>query len=407
MSDDGFLNNVKVWFRLNNHTKTFLGRHKTVKYITFDEDKGYYTRDIKNIGIRSEDIKKDIYIIYLIVTTDCIFNCKYCFVKKDKRYMDYETAKKATDLLMKSPGKRKLLKFYGGEPLMNYEVIKKIVPYAEGISKENQVDLELTICTNMVLLNDEIIEFIREHNIKLALSYDGNPETHDVFRKYINGNESSGVVKEKLNKLIKNIPEENLAVNITVHRSMASELFENFVYITKLGIRTVNIEPIMANDWEEEERVTFQKQYEKILKYITQKAAEKEFYFVTQMNRKFKYNEITDSFNPGCFLWNMIQVDPDGDMFLDVFSVYQDDSDCVIGNLHKGDYTKHLVCDNEDPRICQTCRKEYLKFLHLNNNPTDLRSVCTLKHTNAIKELAKLNKDFDSYIKESKKRICF
>lgn len=359
--------------------------------------------------IKIADISNEIYVLFLVVTTDCMFACKYCFVRKNPSYMAWGTAKKAIELLIKTKGKKKLLKIYGGEPLMNFSLIRKIVPYAEKLALEHRKTLTVTICSNMVLFDTENLKFIKNHNISLALSSDGNPRSHNLNRRFKAGKESAGIIEEKLGLLLKRINKEKLAVNLTVPREIVSSLYVNFKYIISLGIDTLNIEPIMTDNWKKEERELFKREYAKILKFIIKNIDKNNFLFITQINRELKYNEVSEMMEGDCILKRNIIVSTNGDLHLNVFAAYSDKykKEKCVGNVNGAIAGKYFACVNRDSEVCRECLLEYSKNLKKINSPNDIRSSLTLVATRAISENSKKNLAFTKYTKQAKRHICF
>ena len=126
---------------------------------------------------------------------DCNLRCKYCFADTGEYHMhsrsllSAETGKKALDWLVAHSGHRKNLEvdFFGGEPLMNFEVIKEVVAYGRELEKRHGKVFKFTTTTNAVLMNDEIIDFLNREMDNVVISIDGRPEVHDRMRAPPNG----------------------------------------------------------------------------------------------------------------------------------------------------------------------------------------------------------------------------
>ncbi|MCL2514064.1 MAG: 4Fe-4S cluster-binding domain-containing protein, partial [Oscillospiraceae bacterium] len=145
----------------------------------------------------------------LNVAHDCNLKCRYCFASHggfggEKKLMPFETGKNAIDFLIKNSGGRKNLEvdFFGGEPLMNFDTVKKIVGYARGTEKEHNKNFRFTVTTNGILLDDEKIEYINREMCNVVLSLDGREEVNDFFRPTENGKGSYGLVVGKFKKLV-------------------------------------------------------------------------------------------------------------------------------------------------------------------------------------------------------------
>ena len=146
------------------------------------EDKAEFLKEKNNV----------IKALCLHVAHTCNLNCRYCFAGQGKKQgkravMSLETGKQAIDFLIKNSGTRKNLEvdFFGGEPLMNFEVVKEIVKYARSKEKENGKNFRFTITTNGLLLNDENIDFINAEMSNVVLSLDGRRIVNDNMPHHI------------------------------------------------------------------------------------------------------------------------------------------------------------------------------------------------------------------------------
>ena len=133
----------------------------------------------------------------LHVAHTCNLNCSYCFASQGKYHgeravMSLETAKRSLDFLIENSGTRRNLEvdFFGGEPLMNFDVVKKTVEYARQIEKEKGKNFRFTLTTNGVLVDDDVIDFANREMSNVVLSLDGRKEVHDRFRVDFAGNGS-------------------------------------------------------------------------------------------------------------------------------------------------------------------------------------------------------------------------
>ncbi|MGN1194322.1 MAG: radical SAM protein, partial [Acutalibacteraceae bacterium] len=146
----------------------------------------------------------------LHVAHTCNLNCSYCFASQGKYHgeravMSLETAKRSLDFLIENSGTRRNLEvdFFGGEPLMNFDVVKKTVEYARQIEKEKGKNFRFTLTTNGVLVDDEVIDFANREMSNVVLSLDGRKEVHDRFRVDFAGNGSFEKIVPKFQKLVK------------------------------------------------------------------------------------------------------------------------------------------------------------------------------------------------------------
>ena len=147
----------------------------------------------------------------LHIAHDCNLACRYCFAgegeyKGDRSLMSYEVGKKALDFLVANSGSRRNLEvdFFGGEPLMNFKVVKQLVAYGRELEKTHDKHFRFTLTTNGVLLNDDIIEFANKEMDNIVLSVDGRKEVHDYMRPCKNGAGSYDLIIDKFKKVAEN-----------------------------------------------------------------------------------------------------------------------------------------------------------------------------------------------------------
>ena len=146
----------------------------------------------------------------LHIAHDCNLACKYCFAEEGEYHgrralMSFEVGKKALDFLIANSGNRINLEvdFFGGEPLMNWNVVKQLVEYGRSQEKEHNKKFRFTLTTNGVLLNDEIMEFCNREMSNVVLSLDGRPEVNDRMRPFRNGKGSYELIVPKFQKFAK------------------------------------------------------------------------------------------------------------------------------------------------------------------------------------------------------------
>ena len=159
----------------------------------------------------------------LHIAHDCNLGCKYCFAEEGEYHgrralMSFEVGKKALDFLVKESGSRRNLEvdFFGGEPLMNWEVVKQLVEYGRSIEEANNKKFRFTLTTNGMLLNDEILEFANKEMGNLVLSIDGRREINDFMRPTRNGKGSSyDIIVPKFKKAAENRNQMNYYVRGT------------------------------------------------------------------------------------------------------------------------------------------------------------------------------------------------
>ncbi len=164
------------------------------------------TRDIyKDFVMDFKRRKTVVKALCLHIAHDCNLACKYCFAEEGEYHgrralMSYEVGKKALDFLIANSGSREHLEvdFFGGEPLMNWDVVKRLVEYGRSKEAEFHKKFRFTLTTNGVLLNDEVMEFCNREMSNVVLSLDGRPEVNDKMRPFRNGKGSYELILRRM-----------------------------------------------------------------------------------------------------------------------------------------------------------------------------------------------------------------
>ncbi|MEK6727161.1 MAG: radical SAM protein [Candidatus Omnitrophota bacterium] len=349
----------------------------------------------------------------LAITNECVLQCKYCFVKKKHSYMDFNTAKNAVDLLLTSSGSEKILRIYGGEPLLHFSLIDKIVPYAFKKAQIEQKDLIITPCTNAVLLTKERISFFKDYNLKLAISIDGNKDTHNKFRVYSNNMGSFDKVRENLPAVFKNIARKNIAAALDVTPSTAGKLYENFKYILKLGFDTINIEPIHGfQRWDNKAQKELGDSINKIIRYIFKEIKNNNFIFLTTINREMKNNNLSNFRKGRCLFFQSLEVCPDGEMVFSSFLFNSlDKNRYIMGDVNAGIQKQYKNCSFlQKSAKCRNCVSTYFNQYSDSSRSQLSMKIRDLFSISAAQEFMKLSESsprFRSYVTEAKEHICF
>ena len=188
----------------------------------------------------------------LHVAHTCNLNCSYCFAAQGKYHgeralMSFETGKRALDFLVEHSGTRKNLEvdFFGGEPLMNFEVVKELVAYARSIEKEAGKNFRFTLTTNGVLLNDEVTEFANRECHNVVLSLDGRKEVHDRLRKTVNGAGSYDLIVPKFQDFVQKRGNRGYYVRGT-YTKYNLDFTNDIFHMADLGFTELSMEPVVS-----------------------------------------------------------------------------------------------------------------------------------------------------------------
>jgi len=235
-----------------------------------------YTKDVYEEYIT--DFKKRqtvVKALCLHIAHDCNLACKYCFAEEGEYHgrrelMSYEVGRKALDFLIENSGNRVNLEvdFFGGEPLMNFDVVKQLVEYGRSREKECNKKFRFTLTTNGVLLNDDILEFANKEMSNVVLSIDGRQEIHDKMRPFRNGKGSYEMIVPKFQKVAESRHQTNYYVRGTFTH-FNTDFSEDVLHLAKLGFKQISVEPVVAESTEdyairEEDIPTLLAEYDKL-----------------------------------------------------------------------------------------------------------------------------------------------
>ncbi|MEG2813375.1 MAG: thioether cross-link-forming SCIFF peptide maturase [Oscillospiraceae bacterium] len=215
----------------------------------------------------------------LHVAHDCNLRCKYCFASTGdfgvgRKLLDEATGKKAIDFLLANSKDRHNIEldFFGGEPLMNMEVVKSVVKYARSKEKEYNKNFRFTITTNGVLLDDDNIDFINKEMSNVVLSIDGRKETNDRMRYSINNKGSYDIIVPKFKKLVENRGDKQYYVRGTFTKYNL-DFAKDVMHLNDIGFDQVSVEPVVSPETVEyslknEDLPTIFAEYEKLAKEL-------------------------------------------------------------------------------------------------------------------------------------------
>ena len=190
----------------------------------------------------------------LHISHDCNLRCKYCFAStgdfgEGRKLMTFETGKAAIDFLLNNSGDRVNLEldFFGGEPIMNFDVVKQIVVYARSREKEYNKNFRFTITTNGLLLTDDKIDFINKEMSNVVLSIDGRKEVNDRLRVRVDGSGCYDKILEGYKKLVSKRGDKDYYVRGT-YTKYNLDFSNDVMHLYDLGFDQVSVEPVMADE---------------------------------------------------------------------------------------------------------------------------------------------------------------
>ena len=306
----------------------------------------------------------------LHIAHTCNLNCSYCFASQGKYHgeravMSFEVGKQALDFLVANSGSRRNLEvdFFGGEPLMNFGVVKDLVAYARSIEKEAGKNFRFTLTTNGLLIDDDVIEFANRECSNVVLSLDGRKEIHDRFRVDYAGNGSWEKIVPKFQKLVQARGGKNYYMRGTFTHANP-DFLEDIKVMLNLGFRELSMEPVVAAEGDpsaltEQDLSIVSEQYEKLAELMIQKRKEGDpftfyHYMIDLTGGPCIYKRIS-----GCGSGTeYMAVTPWGDLY--PCHQFVGDEKFRLGNIYDGVTNKavqddFMACNVYAREECRTC----------------------------------------------------
>ena len=260
-----------------------------------------FTADVyKNYVMDFKKRQTVVKALCLHIAHDCNLACKYCFAEEGEYHgrralMSFEVGKKALDFLIANSGNRVNLEvdFFGGEPLMNWDVVKQLVEYGRSREKECNKKFRFTITTNGVLLNDEIMDFCNREMSNVVLSLDGRKEVNDRMRPFRNGSGSYDLIVPKFQKFAESRGTKDYFVRGTFTRNNL-DFSKDVLHFADRGFKKLSIEPVVADPKEpysirEEDLPKIMEEYDRLAKEFIKREKEGRgfqfFHFMIDLNQ--------------------------------------------------------------------------------------------------------------------------
>jgi len=188
----------------------------------------------------------------LHIAHSCNLNCAYCFASQGKYHgeralMSFEVGRRALDFLIENSGTRRNLEvdFFGGEPLMNFDVVKQLVAYARSVEKQHNKNFRFTLTTNGMLIDDDVIDFANRECVNVVLSLDGRKEIHDRYRVDYAGNGSWEKIVQKFKKLVEARGGKDYYMRGTFTHANP-DFLEDIKVMLDLGFNELSMEPVVC-----------------------------------------------------------------------------------------------------------------------------------------------------------------
>ncbi|WP_206425685.1 thioether cross-link-forming SCIFF peptide maturase [Ruminococcus sp. Marseille-P6503] len=310
----------------------------------------------------------------LHIAHDCNLRCDYCFAStgdfgEGRKLMDFETGKKAIDFLIEKSADRKFLEldFFGGEPLMNFGVVKQIVEYARSREKECGKTFRFTITTNGMLLTEDKMDFINREMSNVVLSIDGRKEVNDRMRKRVDGTGSYDKITDNFKKFVSMRGDKDYYVRGT-YTKYNLDFSNDVMHLYELGFDQISVEPVMADPSEpyaitEGDLTKIFKEYEILAEKIKKIQSEGKFINFFHFMLDLDQGPCAIKRLRGCGCGNeYVAVTPDGDIY--PCHQFVGIEDYKMGNLHDGTFDDEMKTVFAGSHVYSKpeCKKCWAKF---------------------------------------------
>ena len=310
----------------------------------------------------------------LHIAHDCNLACRYCFAQEGEYHgkrelMSFDVGKKALDFLVANSGNRVNLEvdFFGGEPLMNWQVVKDLVAYGRSLEKPYNKKFRFTLTTNGVLLNDEILEFANREMSNLVLSIDGRKEIHDLMRPFRGGQGSYDRIVPQFIKAAESRGQTDYYVRGTFthfNRDFSADV----LHLADLGFKQISVEPVVAapeDDYaiREEDLPGLKEEYDKLAAEMLRRSKEGNgfnfFHFMIDLEGGPCVAQRLSGCGSGT---EYLAVTPGGDLY--PCHQFVGMEEFLLGNVEEGikrtDIRDEFKCCNVYAK--EKCRKCFAKF---------------------------------------------
>lgn len=355
------------------YTRAEIGEaYKEIKSLI--EQKMLFTKEQYLIDIfKAKQMDTALKSLCLNVSHDCNLRCEYCFAsegdyKSGRELMSSDVALKAVDYLVEHSGNRRSIEmdFFGGEPLMNFDVVKEVVAYARQIEKGTDKKFHFTITTNGTLLDQQKIEFINEHMNNVVISIDGRKEVHDSVRHDRSGHGSYDQIMPLAKELVSGRKEKSYFIRGTF-TARNKDFSNDVMHLADMGFKEISVEPVVGEGGElhfkETDIPDVLNEYENLaLKYIERLSTDRQFRFYHFNINTYKGPCLFKKVSACGAGLEYLAVSPDGKLYPCHQFVGQDAF--VVGDVFTGIHNHQMGFDFRNANIFtkEKCRECWAKL---------------------------------------------
>ncbi|MGL5066752.1 MAG: thioether cross-link-forming SCIFF peptide maturase [Sarcina sp.] len=340
--------------------------YEELDYLVKDGD--LYSEDLYEEIAMTDDSESFFKAVCLNIVHDCNLRCKYCFADEGeynqgcRKPMSFEVAKKAIDFVIANSGNRRNIEvdLFGGEPMMVYPTIQKIVEYGHEVGPKHKKNIRFTMTTNATLLNEEKMEYLNKHMGNIILSIDGRPEVNDKVRIRIDGSGSYKRILPNIKAMVSRRDEDKLYYARGTFTRENTDFYEDVMHLVGEGFDEVSVEPVVLPDehplsLRKEDLPEIFTQYDKLYTEILRRRME--------MDNPFKFYHFNIDLNGGPCVYKRISGCGAGHEYVAITP------DEEIYPCHQFVGKPEYVLGTLDTGIVEKEKSNDLKVAHIYNKP--------------------------------------
>ena len=365
------------------------------------------TRDAAPASGLPVGFNKDISNLWLSVTDACNQRCRYCFVRKGQAMMSFDTARAAIDFFLAAPEVHKRIDYYGGEPLLNAALLARSMPYAVKQAQARGLDLRTYMSTNATLYTPAMT-FLRDCQVHVLVSIDGDRETHDAVRRFAGGGPTHDTVVAAFRSMQEHLEQERLCALFTVTPQRVAAMAANFQYLTDLGFRSINVEPERCPSWTPEARERFAAELAAVIAQVeasVEGPPERRIFLNFVSHELAGLNGTVDRQRHCPFYRNLI-VYPDGVMATPPTIVFEEMRDLfMVGDVTRGLFPTYAACAYDpETSLCRQCHRKGVQVeLSRDHGVHHLRNQLLRELTERLVKAASWDPLSADYIRDSQR----
>lgn len=371
-----------------------------------DLDAAYGPKELERLRARGLASNKEVRRFKVAINTACPLRCEYCFIDKDSgETIGWEHVENLVRFQLSSPGKVKKLLLYGGEPFMNFEIVREISLFARAEALKAGKDLDLSICTSAGLpIKREWLEFLAAQRFFISVSMDGDAQTHDKRRVLKGGGGSWKKMLPVLPPIFDTIGRRRAMAIQCVHPDNVERMLDNYKTLVGLGFENVEIEVIHGFGWKDAKR-HFRPMLAGVFDWIWKEAHEGRFRFVVCSLVPLMLKEAV-ILEDWCPFHSSMETYPDGNFSFYPFAFVDRDGreKSKVGSAAEGVPERYRDCTfdlNSD--LCKTCTSNYYSNPAVNegNDPYRWRTEMARAFMERVALAAKSDPVMRAYLKEA------